>query len=81
MVYVNNDPANGYKSDIYRYTGAPDFYHVVDDGRKIGYLTGTFVLGINSAKNEKKLHTAVDFGVSFGIATLAKIAAMWWIRS
>jgi len=78
--YKGNNPDNGFKSDFVRIVGAQDFYHHADDLRKIGYLSGGVVLGLNAHRNTNKWHTVADFAIGFAVSSITKSAAMWWIR-
>ncbi len=81
-VYKNGNPDEGFKSDFHRVSGAWDFYHHADDGRKIGYIGGSIVLGIGGAKvNNKWWHYAADFAITFAISAATKSAGMAYIRS
>jgi len=79
--YKGNNPDNGFKSDFVRIVGAQDFYHHADDLRKIGYLSGGVVLGLNTHRNTNKWHTVADFAIGFAVSSLIKSAAMRWIRN
>lgn len=79
--YKDGVQANGFKSDFVRIMGAQDFYHHADDLRKIGYLSGGVVIGMQHRKNTKKWHTVADFAIGFAVSSLTKSAAMWWIRN
>ena len=79
--YKGDNPDNGFKSDFVRVMGAQDFYHHADDLRKIGYLSGGAVIGLNAHRNTKKWHTVADFAIGFAVSSLTKSAAMWWIRN
>jgi hypothetical protein len=82
MVYKLGDPEKGFKTPLHGWLGASDFYHLTDDTRKIGYLTGGITLGIGGAKvNQKWWHYAVDFGASLTISALSKSAAYYYIRN
>jgi len=80
-VYNNGDPEQGFKSGFHRKMGAFDFYHHADDLRKIGYISGGVVIGLNAHRNTNKWHTVADFAVGFAVSSLTKSAAMWWIRN
>jgi len=80
-VYKNGDPEQGFKSGFHRKMGAFDFYHHADDLRKIGYISGGVVIGLNAHRNTNKWHTVADFAVGFAVSSLTKSAAMWWIRN
>jgi len=80
-VYRNGDPEQGFKSSLHRNIGAFDFYHNTDDLRKIGYISGGVVIGLNTHKNTNKWHTVADFAIGFAVSSLTKSAAMWWIRN
>jgi hypothetical protein len=45
MVYVDNEPGQGFKSPFWKWLGAFDFYHMADDGRKYGYIIGGVLTG------------------------------------
>ena len=79
--YKGNNPDNGFKSDFVRIVGVQDFYHHADDLRKIGYLSGGAVIGMQHKKNTNKWHTVADFAIGFAVSSLTKSAAMWWIRN
>ena len=79
-VYNDGRPEHGFKSDFVRIMGAQDFYHHADDLRKVGYLSGGVVIGLNAHRNTKKWHTVADFAIGFAVSSLTKSAAMWWIR-
>lgn len=82
MVYKLGDPEKGFKTPLHGWAGAMDFYHITDDSRKVGYLTGGITLGIGGAKvNQKWWHYAVDFGVSFAASAISKSAAYYYIRN
>lgn len=82
MVYKLGDPEKGFKTPLHGWAGALDFYHIADDTRKIGYVTGGIILGIGGAKtNTKWWHYAVDFGVSFAASAISKSAAYYYIRN
>ena len=78
--YKDGVQDNGFKSDFVRVMGANDFYHHADDLRKIGYLSGGVVIGMQHRKNTKKWHTVADFAIGFAVSSITKSAAMWWIR-
>lgn len=80
LAYHNNDPEQP-KKPLWSVIGAPDFYHLADDVRKGGYISGGIVIGISGAKsNSKWWHYAVDFGASLAISGMSKAAGMYWIR-
>lgn len=79
--YVGGDPQNGYKSKKAQIFGANDFYHVADDVRKLGYITGGITVAIGGKQtNSKWWHYAADFAIGFAISGLAKQQAMEWVR-
>ena len=80
-VYRNGDPEQGFKSGFHRNMWAFDFYHHADDLRKIGYLSGGVVIGLNAHKNTNKWHTVADFAIGFAVSSLTKSVAMRWIRN
>ena len=82
MVYNDGDPENGLKTPLHGWAGAMDFYHITDDSRKVGYITGGITLGIGGAKvNQKWWHYALDFGISFAASAISKSAAYYYIRN
>ncbi len=82
MVYRLGDPKKGFKTPLHGWLGASDFYHITDDSRKAGYVTGGITLGIGGAKtNTKRWHYAVDFGISFAASAISKSAAYYYIRN
>lgn len=80
-VYKDGEPSNGFKTPIRGWFGAKDFYHIADDTRKIGYITGGITLGIGTKVNTKWWHYAADFGISFVTSALSKSAAYYYIRN
>jgi hypothetical protein len=82
MVYRNGDTEQGFKSGFHRNMGAFDFYHHADDLRKIGYISGGVIIGINGRKtNTKKWYYIIDFAAAFAISATTKSLSMRWIRS
>ena len=80
--YKGNNPDNGFKSGFVRTFGAQDFYHHADDLRKLGYMSGGIVIGINGTKtNTKKWYYIIDFAAGFAISAATKSISMRWIRS
>lgn len=80
LAYYANDPEQP-KKPLWSVIGAPDFYHLADDVRKIGYISGGITIGISGAKaNTKWWHYAVDFGASLAISGMSKAAGMYCIR-
>ena len=80
--YKDGNPDNGFKSDFVRIIGAQDFYHHADDLRKIGYISGGVIIGINGHKtNTKKWYYIIDFAAAFAISATTKSLSMRWIRS
>jgi hypothetical protein len=64
-----------------RQFGVVDFYHVADDLRKVGYISGGVTIGIGAAKRKQKLrHYLYDIGLSFVIGGISKWAGMYYIR-
>jgi len=61
--------------------GVPDFYHMADDTRKIGYITGGVMIGIGMKDNRKWWHYALDIGISAVVSAGAKHAGMSWVRN
>ena len=57
-----------------------DFYHTADDVRKIGYVTGGFMLGRASLQNKRKIHNVFDLGISFACSAFWKSIGMQWVR-
>jgi hypothetical protein len=67
---------------IYRFTGAPDFYHTADDVRKFGYISGGIVVGLSGYQvNQKWWHYALDFAASFSLSAASKAAGLYWVRN
>lgn len=82
MVYRNGQPEQGFKTPLHNWAGAADFYHVADDTRKFGYISGGILIGIGGAKvNTKWWHYAADFGIGFTLSAISKAGAMYWIRN
>lgn len=80
--YKGNNPDNGFKSGFVQTFGAQDFYHHSDDLRKLGYISGGVIIGINGTKtNTKKWYYIIDFAASIAISAATKSASMRWIRS
>lgn len=80
--YKGNNLDNGFKSGFVKTFGAQDFYHHSDDLRKLGYISGGVVIGINGTKtNSKKWYYIIDFAAGFAISAATKSASMRWIRS
>lgn len=79
-VYVDGNPEKGFRSKFHKNAGALDFYHVADDFRKWGYLSGgaVFVLG---AKGQDWKKCLLDFGIVFVSSSLSKRAGMQWVRN
>lgn len=74
--------ANKDANRFYKYTGVPDFYHVADDLRKFGYISGGMIVGISGGQlRQKWWHYAVDLGLSFIVSGTCKAAGMYWIRN
>ena len=81
-VYIGGKEANGFKSPLHQVFGASDFYHHADDLRKIGYISGSVIIGINGHKtNTKRWYYIIDFATAFTLSAITKTAAMQWIRS
>lgn len=80
--YKGGNADNGFKSGFVQTFGAQDFYHHADDLRKLGYMSGGIVIGINGTKtNTKKWYYIIDFAASIAISAATKSASMRWIRS
>lgn len=80
--YKGGDVDNGFKSGFVRTFGAQDFYHHADDLRKLGYMSGSVIIGINGTKtNTKKWYYIIDFAAGFAISAATKSISMRWIRS
>lgn len=80
-VYVNGNPDLGFKSKFHEWMGAWDWYHRNDDYRKIGYISGGIIIGINGHKvNTKWWHYAADFAISMAVSGTAKSIGMKYIR-
>ena len=56
-----------------------DFYHIGDDIRKAGYISGGIVIGIG--KKQKFRHYVFDFLISFAISGASKRLGLLWIRN
>lgn len=80
-IYKDGEPSNGLKTPLHGWVGAKDFYHVADDSRKVGYITGGVMIGIGTKVNTKWWHYAVDFGISFAASAISKSAAYYYIRN
>jgi len=81
LAYKNNDPDQGYKNLYSRTFGANDFYHLADDGKKIGYIGSGITIGISGGRvNTKWWHYALDFVASFSLSAASKAAGLDWIR-
>ncbi len=76
--YKGGDPDNGYKSWYAKNFGAWDAYHLGDDIRKLGYISGGLVITLGS--KQRKIHYLYDFLIGFAISAATKRAAMWWIH-
>jgi len=61
--------------------GVPDFYHMADDTRKIGYITGGVMIGIGMKDNKKWWHYALDIGISAVVSAGAKQVGLIWVRN
>jgi len=59
--------------------GVWDFYHVADDYRKLGYITGGVVITLG--EKQKPEHILIDLAASFLISGAAKRVGMNWIRN
>lgn len=82
LAYKNGNPDDGHRNLFTKVYGAPDFYHVADDVRKFGYITGSISIGISGEKkNGKWWHYAIDLGVSIIVSSSAKRMGMAWVRS
>lgn len=81
-IYVDGDPTQGCKTVLGCSLGAFDFYHVGDDLRKVGYISGGIVIGIGGSKLDQKFtHTLLDFAIGFAVGAVTKNAGMQYIRS
>jgi len=79
--YPNNNPEQR-QIPLWRIVGAPDFYHVADDARKVGYIGSGITIGISGAKsNSRWWHYAADFAVGLAVSGAAKAGGMYWIRN
>jgi len=82
MVYKGGNPDNGFKSPVHKWLGATDFYHIADDVRKVGYISGGLVIGISAGRTNQKLwHYAADFAISFALSAASKSIAYKYIRT
>lgn len=79
-IYVNGDPAQGCKTVLGCSLGSFDFYHVSDDLRKLGYIAGGMTIALG-AKDQKVMHTLLDFAIGFGVSAVTKNLGMSYIRS
>ena len=77
--YKNGNPEDGYKSFYTKHFGAWDFYHVGDDLRKIGYITGSGFT-FSTAIKRKKGYIWRILAVA-GITSAFKAAGMAWVRN
>lgn len=57
-----------------------DFYHTADDARKIGYVTGGFMLGRASLQNTRKIHNVFDIAIVAIASGMWKSLGMKWVR-
>lgn len=48
--------------------GVFDFYHVMDDVRKVGYIGGGVMIGIGGGRKEKLKYRLIDFGIGLVIS-------------
>jgi len=80
-IYKDGEPSNGFKTPIHGWLGAKDFYHITDDTRKIGYITGGVMIGVGTKVNTKWWHYLADFGISFAASAISKSAAYYYIRN
>lgn len=60
--------------------GVFDFYHLGDDLRKTGYVSGGIIIGIGG-KGQKFKHYLFDFLISLAISGLSKKIGMNWVRN
>lgn len=80
-LYVGGDPANGKVKGYQRHFGAWDSYHLGDDFRKLGYISGGVTLAIGGQQvNSKWWHYAIDVGVALGISMVAKREGILFAR-
>lgn len=81
-VYIDGNPELGFKSKFHKWMGAWDWYHRNDDYRKIGYISGGIIIGINGYKvNTKLWHYAADFAIGWAVSATAKSVGMKFIRN
>lgn len=70
-------PMSGWEKNF----GKFDFYHVGDDMRKVGYLSGGIVIGLGGAKRKQKFHHYIyDFLICFAMSGASKWAGMYYVR-
>lgn len=80
--YQNNTVNQGFKSPYREWRGANDFYHLADDVRKIGYISGGVAIGLSSYnQNSKWWHYALDILISSTISSSSKAIGVKWIRN
>lgn len=73
-IYVNGDPNQGFKSWWHRKRGAWDFYHVADDYRRWGLITGGAIVSYATIekyrnKNFKWWHIALDVAIPIVVSS------------
>lgn len=57
-----------------------DFYHTADDARKLGYVTGGFMLGRASLNNTRKIHNVYDIAIVSIASGFWKSLGLQWVR-
>ena len=59
--------------------GVFDFYHVADDFRKLGYISGGVLITLGEKQNWK--HLLIDVGVGLLVSSGAKRSGLHYIRN
>jgi hypothetical protein len=59
--------------------GVFDFYHIADDGRKVFYIGGGIVIGLNLRK-QKRTYNLYDILATLAISSISKSAGMRLVR-
>ena len=63
-----------------RHFGVFDFYHLADDVRKVGYLSGGIMITLGG-KKQKWYYYFCDFALAFAVSSATKRIGMHWIRN
>lgn len=77
--YKNYDPAQGHKNLWTKHMGAFDLYHALDDGRKLGYISGSICFTIG-AKDQDWRGIFIDVVGGLAVTSIAKKTAIDWTR-